>query len=97
MDCYSLKHPVTLSFREAGGNTREEVINEITLRRPTAKDMRLADRLAGQEIGMMISMLVALSGLDEHVIDRLDVVDFTELSEIVDGFLPNGPKAGKTD
>jgi hypothetical protein len=96
MDRYTLRYPVTLSFRQTSGEVREETISEITLRRPTAKEMRLADRGGIGMVGMIISMLAVLSGHDEETIERIDAQDFGALADMVGDFLPNGPMAGKT-
>lgn len=95
MNRYTLLYPVTLTFRQANGETREETIAHIELRRPTAKEMRLVDKASGM-VGMVIAMLAALSGHDEAVIERIDAEDFAVLAEMVSDFLPNGPTAGKT-
>lgn len=96
MESYQLRYPVTLSFRQASGEMREQIISEITLRRPTAKEMRLVDRAGSGMIGLVISMLSVLSGHDEAVIEKIDAEDFGELAEMVSDFFPNGPMGGKT-
>jgi len=95
MNRYTLLYPVTLTFRQANGETREETIDHIQLRRPTAKEMRVVDTATGR-IGMVITMLAMLSGLDESTIERIDAEDFAELAEMVSDFLPSGRTAGKT-
>ncbi|MGQ2940597.1 MAG: phage tail assembly protein [Blastomonas fulva] len=96
MDRYTLRYPVTLSFRQTSGEVREETISEITLRRPTAKEMRLVDRAGSGMVGLVISMLAILSGHDEDTIERIDAQDFAELADMVTDFLPSGRTAGKT-
>lgn len=93
---YRLKHPVTLKFRQAGGEEREESITELTLRRPTAKDLRMVDDYGTRIIAMTIALVSSLSELDVEVIERIDAEDFGELAEIVGGFLPDGPMTGAT-
>lgn len=94
MNRYTLLYPVTLAFRQATGETREETISHIELRRPTAKEMRLVDKSSGM-VSMVIAMLAALSGHDESTIERIDAEDFAALAEMVSDFLPNGRTAGK--
>lgn len=96
MDRYTLLYPVTLSFRQPSGDTREETVSEINLRRPTAKEMRLVDKAGGGMVAMLIAMLAVLSGHDEDLIDRIDAEDFTALADMVSDFLPNGRTAGQT-
>lgn len=93
---YTLKHPVTMQFRQADGSVREEAIAELTLRRPTAKDLRLVDTYGTQMVAMMIAMISALCGVEIETVERLDAEDFGELSDMVGDFLPDGPKTGAT-
>lgn len=94
---HRLKLPVTLRFRQTDGSEREEQITELTLRRPTAKDLRVVDSFGGQMVGMMIALIAALSGQTVEVIERLDAEDFGDLSDVVGDFLPDGPKTGPID
>ncbi|MDM7928661.1 phage tail assembly protein [Blastomonas fulva] len=94
---HRLKLPVTLRFRQSDGSEREEQITELTLRRPTAKDLRVVDSFGGQMVGMMIALIAALSGQTVEVIERLDAEDFGDLSDVVGDFLPDGPKTGPID
>lgn len=93
---HRLKHPVTLQFRQADGQVRDESITELPLRRPTAKDLRLVDSFGGQMVGMMIALIASLSGQTVEVIEKLDAEDFGDLSDVVGDFLPDGPKTGPT-
>lgn len=93
---YRLKYPVALQFRQGDGEIREESITEIKLRRPTAKELRLADSFGERMVGMMIAMISALSGEEETTVERIDAEDFGELAELIEGFLPDGQKTGET-
>lgn len=93
---YRLKYPVTLQFRQGDGDIRDEAITELKLRRPTAKDLRLADSFGDRMVGMMIAMISALSGEEETTIERIDAEDFGELADLVEGFLPDGQETGET-
>lgn len=71
----------------------QETIKEIHLRRPTVKDLRLLDERSG--IDSSIGMVASLSGLTEATIEMLDGADFMQLSEAVEGFLPDSQETGK--
>ncbi|MEZ5709728.1 MAG: phage tail assembly protein [Blastomonas sp.] len=93
---YQLRYPLTIKLR-SGADEREERIESVTLRRPTARDMRLIDDFAGRPMAMTLAMIQALSGLEPHVVDRLDAEDMTALGELVGDFIPDGQETGETD
>ncbi len=93
---HTLKYPVTRQFRQADGSIRDEAIAEITLRRPTGKEMKLVDLYPGRRVHMLHAMIAALSGHDEDVIDRIDAEDLMILYDMVGDFLDDGPLTGAT-
>ncbi|MCX4025100.1 phage tail assembly protein [Endozoicomonas sp. SM1973] len=64
-----------------------EVINEVTLRRPKAKDLKNMEKRGGGEITQSIHMVADLTSLDIATVEELDGEDFQHLNEVVTGFL----------
>lgn len=82
-----LEYPIELT---------EETIKELTIRRPTVKDMRENDKAGGTGIESGVDMLVRLSGVTADTIDMLDAADFMAASEVVEGFLETGQETGQS-
>ena len=91
---YQLKHPITMTLRATGAAAREEIIQEVTLRRPKAKDLRLLDGQEGN-FARSLTLLGALSGLSRPVIDEMDAEDIKALGEIVGDFFPDLQATGE--
>ena len=91
---YQLKHPIVLKLWAAGAAAREETIQEVTLRRPKAKDLRLLDGQEGN-FARSLTLLGALSGLSRPAIDEMDAEDIKALGEIVGDFFPDLPAIGE--
>lgn len=72
-----LKHAVAVT-----GDT----VSEITLRRPTVKDLMVFDREKG-EVGKMAALIGALAAWPPSSVQALDAEDFVAISEVVSGFL----------
>lgn len=68
---------------EAEGRT----IDEITIRRPKARDLRKMETAKGGEIAKSIDLIANLAELPPSAIEDLDASDFQALSEQVAGFL----------
>lgn len=92
---YTLKHPITRRFRQADGSERDEMIVELTIRRPTAKDVRAANRVP-DDFGKAVLLAARLTSVDEATIENLDMEDFTEVSQVIEGFIPDGRATGTT-
>lgn len=73
----TLKHPV-----DANG----EEHTQITLRRPTVKDLMVFDREKG-EVAKMAALIGVLAGWPPTSVQALDAEDFVAVSEVVGGFL----------
>lgn len=71
------------------------MIEEVTLRRPKAKSMRLLDEAGGGEVAQSIALVCACSGLPVEIVDELDAIDLAELGEACADFLDK-PKRGET-
>ncbi|WCT72052.1 phage tail assembly protein [Sphingomonas naphthae] len=87
---HPLKHPLSVTI----GTDREE-ITHITLRRPKARDMRVADEAIGTVAGTIL-LISKLSGQPVAVIDELDAQDFDAIGDIVEGFTKPGRPTGGT-
>lgn len=98
-DPYRLRHPI-IRRTLVDGETREEVLHdagsEITLRRPQARDIKIATNQAKGDIDLGIKMIARLSSLDEDEVELLDLEDFEALGELTAGGSPAGPKTGET-
>lgn len=87
---YTLKHPVTLEYKQSGSDEpRTETLTEITINRPTGKDMYLLDEYAGEPLRLIMNMIARLSRLDLTVVEKFDAEDITGLGERVYQFLPD--------
>lgn len=62
-------------------------ITQLNIRRPKGKDMRFLPK--GEDVGAedMFPFFALLCGVDEPVIDELDISDIQALGDIVNGFL----------
>ena len=79
----ALDYPVDHGGRE---------VSEITLRRPTVREVRELERIGkdagGDETEKAVQVLALLSGLPPDAIDLLDAADFARASETIAGFFP---------
>lgn len=91
---YALKHPITRRTRVHGEGEKEQVIDEVTVRRLKAKDMKMLDKVNGK-FAQALSMIGALTGLDSTVVDELDGEDVQALSEMVGDFFPGLQGSGE--
>lgn len=70
-------------------------LNQIGLRKPKAKDLRVLDKVEG-EIAGMYEILSRLSGVPVSSIDELEATDLTAMIDWLTPFLPGGGVVGKT-
>jgi hypothetical protein len=68
-------------------------VNEITLKRPKAKQMRALDKGTGQ-VTSTLEMLQVMTGIPMPFLDELDGEDYVELAAAINGFLGKSPKTG---
>jgi len=75
-----LEYPITV-----GGET----IKAVTLRRPTAGDLRAMDKAKGGDVDKGITLLLRLvqEDMTPEQVDAMDVKDFRAASEVVADFL----------
>jgi hypothetical protein len=69
-------------------------VTEAQVRRPKVKDLRAMERdnsAAATHIDQGVAMAALLTELPVEIIDEMDAVDFATISEVIAGFLPQGP------
>ena len=69
-------------------------VTEIQVRRPKVKDLRAMERdnsATATQVDQGVAMAALLTELPVEIIDEMDAVDFAAVSEVIAGFLPQGP------
>lgn len=69
-------------------------VTEIQVRRPKVKDLRAMERdnsVPARQIDQGVAMAALVTELPIEFIDEMDAVDFAAVSEVIAGFLPQGP------
>ncbi len=79
---YKLQYP--FEVKSAEGKVLES-FTVLELKRPKAKHLKATDRVAG-EAAKTIALIAACANVLPEFLDDLDIVDFTALGEIVEGF-----------
>ncbi len=96
---HTLIHPIERET-EAGGETRTEVLRSkgavIQVRRPKARDVKIASKRAKDDIELAILMIARLTDLDEDEAEHLDLEDFEALGELAMPSSASGRKTGAT-
>lgn len=64
-----------------------ELLSQVTLRRPKARDLKHMETAKGGEIAKSMGLIAHLAELPPHAIEELDASDFQAISEVVAGFL----------
>lgn len=62
-----------------------ETVSKITLPRPKGAQLRAMDTVKGN-VSQMLALIAKLAGLEPSAADRIDMADFTVLSEVIEGF-----------
>ncbi|WP_448660297.1 phage tail assembly protein [Sphingomonas sp. CJ99] len=75
---YGLRHPVEQRKR-IGTEETSDWIHEVTLRRPTGKDLKLIDQYRTQPMELTIQMVAALTGLPVKTVEAFDAEDLLPL------------------
>lgn len=90
-----LKHPLTEKRPEIDGGdaVKEVTISEITLTRMKAKHLRAGDKATG-DIGYLLAVISANSGVKASTLDELDAEDMEAVVEAAEHFLPKRPATG---
>ncbi len=71
-----------------------KTVTEVQVRRPKVKDLRAMERdtsTSANQIDQGVAMAALLTELPAEIIDEMDAVDFAAVSEVIAGFLPQGP------
>ncbi|MBN9022527.1 MAG: phage tail assembly protein [Rhizobiales bacterium] len=71
-----------------------KTVTEVQVRRPKVKDLRAMEQdnsVNATQIDQGVAMAALLTELPVEIIDEMDAVDFAALSEVIAGFLPEGP------
>lgn len=96
---HTLLHPIERET-EVEGQTRTEELRArgsiITVRRPKARDVKIASKRAKDDIELAILMIARLTDLDEDEAEHLDLEDFEALGELAMPSSASGRKTGET-
>ena len=89
---YTLVYPLT--------DNDGEVYTELTLKRPTVKDMKVLDSAKGEieKIAILIQRVAKSSqgsDMPSYLVDKMDVEDFAKLGEVVSSFFEKSPQTGE--
>lgn len=85
---YQLLEPITFG---------KEIVTELSLRSPRAKDMRAFDQIGADgrgAISAVIDFIAACSGRPPRLIEQMGAEDFGALQDWVGKFVPDGPATG---
>lgn len=75
----------------------DDMIAEVTIRRPKVKDLRSMERArepGATEMDQVVAMAAALCNLPLEAMDNMDAADFASVSEVVASFLQKAPAQG---
>jgi hypothetical protein len=64
----------------------DRLLTEVTMRRPTMKDLRLNPIRAADDLGGEMKLLGCLCGLRMEEIEQLDMADYRRLTDTFDRF-----------
>lgn len=96
---HTLLHPIERETEVEGQTSTEQLRpagSVITVRRPKARDVKIASKRAKDDIDLAIAMIARLTDLDEDEAEHLDLEDFEALGELAMPSSANGPKTGAT-
>lgn len=97
VETITLKEPIEVTLKPAGGEERVETISELVLYKFKAKDLRALDGLPEDARGSQLLALIArMTRQPVKVIDELGMEDLQTFGSKVERFLPNGPATGQT-
>lgn len=80
----------TVALRTPVPKGKDEMVRDVTLRRPTAGDIEAADKATGN-VGMSVLLIAGLSGLPVGAVRKLDVYDFGRLDKVCTGYIKGNP------
>lgn len=68
------------------------LIDEVTIRRPKVKDLKMADDEEG-DIAESVVLISGLSGLRKSEVEAMDFLDFKSISGVIQEFTKGKPQA----
>lgn len=83
-----LEFPIAAKLKIEGGDTRDETINSVDVRRPGMKEITDAGDMAAKK-GNAISLfwlMSKLTGLPDTVLHNMDPDDFSEVEAVIEVF-----------
>jgi hypothetical protein len=86
------KQPVTITLTEPV-KFGSETIETITIQPVKGKHLRKLP--ADPDVGDMLVLAAKLAGQPDQVFDEMDAEDIMQVTEVIEGFLPNSPATGK--
>lgn len=90
----SVVHPLRFPIAFTSGD-EARTIEEVTVRRPIAKDFLATDGVQG-DVAKSLAMIEQLTGLMRVQVEKLDGVDMAAIGSIIEGFMEPGPQTGAT-
>jgi hypothetical protein len=93
---YELTVPVEMIFKKAAAEDRVERVETVRIRPMVVGDMKVMDAYRDKKIAGAIVLAARLTGQSEAVIEKLSMVDFNAINEIIGRFLPKDPETGET-
>lgn len=87
MNTEKKKFPLTHPMKD--WETPDGMLNEIALRKPKAKDLRVFDEVTG-EIASIYALIANLAGITQSQVDDMEISDLIPIIDWVSDFLPKG-------
>lgn len=91
---YDLQYPIVQRRKASGGEIREETIDQVTIRRLRAKDLRMVDRIDGK-VAQSLALIASLTGLSQTTVDELDAEDVEGIGAVIGDFFPTRQPTGE--
>jgi hypothetical protein len=67
-------------------------VGELTLRRPTVKDMRVARNSAKDDAAQEIALIANLAQITPEQVEQLDLADYAQVQAALQGFFGSSAK-----
>jgi hypothetical protein len=83
-----LEYPVTLRYKAQGGQERTELLDELTYRRATGREVRaIGPTVQSAPLQAGLTLTALLTGKPDAIIDKLDGTDAMRAAGVAIGFL----------
>lgn len=89
---YELQYP--FDFKSKDGKVIESY-TQFEIKRPKGKHLKATDSVIG-EAAKTLALIAACADVPQPALNELDIVDFTALGEIVEGFTKAPRRTGET-